>query len=130
LVVNEYEFSMLREKTELSAKEIHSAPARACVETLGAEGTRIWAGGEVYDIPIVPPEQVAEPTGVGDAFRAGLIRGLALSAPWDIAGRMGSLAATYSLEHYGPQSHHYTPAEFVARFREHFDDRGILDALL
>jgi adenosine kinase len=130
LVVNEYEFSMLREKTELSAEEIHSVPVRACVETLGAEGTRIWAGGEVYDIPIVPPEQVAEPTGVGDAFRAGLIEGLALNAPWDIAGRMGSLAATYSLETYGPQSHHYTLSEFVARFREHFDDGGILDALL
>jgi adenosine kinase len=128
LVVNEYEFEMLREKTGLSAETIRSAPARACVVTLGAEGTRIWAGGDVYDIPIVSPERVDDPTGVGDAFRAGLIKGLAMDLPWDLAGRMGSLAATYALEQAGSQSHHYTTAEFVARFREHFD-AGALDQL-
>ncbi len=50
--------------------------------------------------------------------------------PWEIAGRMGSLAATYVLEQVGTQSHHYTPAEFVGRYRAHFDDKGALDALL
>jgi adenosine kinase len=130
LVVNEYEFGMLREKTGLSAETIQATPARACVVTLGAEGTRIWADGDVYDIPVVPPKRMDEPTGVGDAFRAGLVKGLALDLPWDLAGRMGALAATYTLEHYGPQSHHYTLAEFVARFREHFDDEHALDVLL
>jgi adenosine kinase len=129
-VINEYEFGMLREKTGLSAEAIQSTPARACVVTLGAEGTRIWAAGEVYHIPVVPPERMDEPTGVGDAFRAGLIKGMALKLPWDLAGRMGALAATYTLEHFGPQSHYYTLVEFVARFREHFDDKGALDALL
>jgi len=130
LVVNEYEFGMLREKTGLSAEVIQATPARACVVTLGAEGTRMWADGDVYDIPIVPPKRMDEPTGVGDAFRAGLVKGLALDLPWNLAGRMGALAATYTLEHYGPQSHHYTLAEFVARFREHFDDEHTLDELL
>jgi adenosine kinase len=130
LVVNEYEFGMLREKTSLSDEVIQSAPARACIVTLGAEGSRIWADGEVYDIPIVPPECMDDPTGVGDAFRAGLIKGLALGLCWDLAGRMGALAATYTLEQPGPQSHHYTLADFVARFREHFDDEGVLDTLL
>ena len=130
LVVNEYEFGMLREKTGLSAEAIQATPARACVVTLGAEGTRIWADGDVYDIPIVPPKRMDEPTGVGDAFRAGLVKGLALDLPWNLAGRMGALAATYTLEHYGPQSHHYTLAEFVARFREYFDDEHTLDVLL
>lgn len=130
LVVNEYEFGMLREKTGLSAEVIQATPARACVVTLGAEGTRMWADGDVYDIPIVPPKRMDEPTGVGDAFRAGLVKALALNLPWDLAGRMGALAATYTLEHYGPQSHHYTLAEFVARFREHFDDEHTLDELL
>lgn len=129
LVVNEYEFGMLREKTGLSEERIHAAPARACVVTLGAEGTRIWAEGEVYDIPVVPPVRIDEPTGVGDAFRAGLIKGLALELPWDLAGRMGALAAAYSLEQFGPQGHAYTLAEFVTRFREHFDDEGRLDVL-
>ncbi len=129
LVVNEYEFGMLREKTGLSVEAIQSTPARACVITLGADGTRIWAEGAAYDIPVVPPERTDEPTGVGDAFRAGLIKGLALDLSWDLAGRMGALTATYSLEHFGPQSHHYTLAEFVTRFREHFDDEGALDGL-
>ncbi|OQY18858.1 MAG: carbohydrate kinase family protein [Chloroflexi bacterium] len=129
LVVNEYEFGMLGEKTGLSAEEIHSAPARACVVTLGGEGARIWAGGDVYTIPAVPPRRTDDPTGVGDAFRAGLLKGLALNLSWGLAGRMGALAATYTLEQPGPQSHHYTPAEFVARFREHFDDAGALSRL-
>ncbi|MCP4544693.1 MAG: carbohydrate kinase family protein [Chloroflexi bacterium] len=130
LVVNEYEFGMLEEKTGLSAEAIRSAPTRACVVTLGAEGTRIWAGGDIYDVPIVPPERLDDPTGVGDAFRAGFIKGLALNLSWDLAGKMGALAATYTLEQPGPQSHHYTPAEFVARFREHFDDAGALNQLV
>ena len=129
LVVNEYEFGMLAEKTGLSAEVIRSTPARACIVTLGAEGTRIWADGDVVDVPIVPPERVDDPTGVGDAFRAGLIKGLALDLPWDLAGRMGALAATYTLEQPGPQSQRYTVAEFVARFRQHFDDAGALDGM-
>ena len=131
LVVNQYEFGLLQEKTGLSAAQIRSAPTRACVITLGAEGAQIWpAGGEPVAIPPVPPQRIADPTGVGDAFRAGLIKGMALGLPWELAGRMGALAATYVLEQVGTQSHHYTPAGFVARFREHFDDRGALDGWL
>jgi adenosine kinase len=130
LVVNEYEFGMLREKTGLSAAEIQSIPRGACVITLGAEGAHIWADEQVYEIPTVPPERFGEPTGVGDAFRAGLVKGLALGLSWDLSGGMGALAATCSLEHFGPQSHHYTLAEFVTRFRQHFDDGGALDVLL
>ena len=130
LVVNEYEFGMLREKTGLSAEAVRSAPARACVVTLGAEGSRIWAQGAVHDVPAVPPLRLSEPTGVGDAYRAGLIKGLALDLSWDLAGRMGALAAAYTLEQPGPQSHQYTLAEFVARFRDHFEDQGALDVLL
>ncbi len=129
LVVNEYEFELLQKKTGLSAEAVQSAPARACVVTRSEEGSRIWAAGVVYDIPAVPPERAADPTGVGDAFRAGLIKGLALGLPWELAGRMGSLAATYALEAPGPQSHRYSLREFVARFRRHFDDRGALAAL-
>jgi len=130
LVVNEYEFEMLQEKTGLTPEEIRATPARACVVTLGVEGSRIWAGEAIYDIPAVPPEQTDDPTGVGDAFRAGFIRGLSANLPWEITGRMGSLAATYVIEQPGPQSHHYTLAEFVARFQEYFDDEGVLDVLL
>jgi adenosine kinase len=130
LVVNEYEFGMLREKTGLSDEAIQSAPARACIVTLGEKGARIWAKDGVHDILIVPPKRADDPTGVGDAFRAGLIKGLTMEVGWHLAGHMGALAATYTLEQPGPQSHSYTLPEFVARFREHFDDEGALDALL
>lgn len=129
LVVNAYEFEMLRQKTGLDPEDIRSMPARACVVTYSADGSHIWADGRLYEIPAVPPRRVADPTGVGDAYRAGLIKGLSLGLPWDLAGRIGSLAATYALESPGGQGHRYTPAEFVARFREHFDDEGALDAL-
>jgi adenosine kinase len=130
LVVNEYESCMLREKTGLSDEAIRSMPSRACIVTLGEKGARIWAEGKVYDVPAVPPKQIEDPTGVGDAFRAGLIKGLAMELSWELAGRMGALAAAYTLEQPGPQSHGYTLPEFVARFREHFDDEGALDGLL
>jgi adenosine kinase len=130
LVVNDYEFELLREKTGLSAEAIRQTPARACVVTLGEEGSLIWAGGTLYEIPAVLPQRVEDPTGIGDAFRAGLIKGLALGLSWHLAGRIAALAATYALEQTGPQSHHYTLADFVTRFREHFDDGRALDVLL
>jgi adenosine kinase len=130
LVVNEYESCLLQEKTGLSDEEIRAMPARAYIVTLGEKGTSIWTDDEVHEIPAVPPKRVEDPTGVGDAFRAGLIKGLAMDLSWDLAGRMGALAATYTLEEPGPQSHSYTLPEFVTRFREHFDDKGALDALL
>jgi len=130
LVVNEYEFEMLREKTSLTPEEIQATPARACVITLGVQGARVWAEGIAHDVPVVPPERVLDPTGVGDAFRAGFIRGLSANLPWEVTGRMGVLAATYVIEQPGSQSHHYTLAEFIARFRQHFDDKQALDMLL
>ncbi len=130
LVVNDYEFELLQQKTGLSADAIRDMPVRACVVTLGERGSCIWADGNLYEIPAVPPKRNCDPTGVGDAFRAGLIKGLALGLPWDLAGRMAALAATYALEEIGPQNHRYTLADFVARFREHFDDNHALDVLL
>jgi len=130
LVVNDYEFELLREKTGLSVEAIRNMPAQACVVTLGERGARIWTEGDIYEIPAVPPKKNNDPTGVGDAFRAGLIKGLALGLSWDLAGRMAALAATYALEEVGPQNHRYTLADFVARFREHFDDNHALDVLL
>ncbi len=130
LVINDYEFELLQEKSGLSAQAIQCTPARACVVTLGAEGSLIWAKGEVYSIPAVPPRRDNDPTGVGDAFRAGLLKGLDLGLSWELTGRVGALAATYALEQAGPQNHSYTLADFVTRFREYFDDAGALDVLL
>ncbi|MFQ5398634.1 MAG: carbohydrate kinase family protein [Anaerolineae bacterium] len=129
LTVNEYEFSLIRERTGLDAAAIRER-AGGLLVTKGAEGSSLFIDGRVYEIPAVPPRQIVEPTGAGDAYRAGLMRAIQLRLPWDIAGRMGALCATYVLEQMGTQSHHFTPAEFVARYRQHFDDQGALDILL
>jgi adenosine kinase len=129
LTVNEYEFGLIQEKTGLSQTDI-LARAGGLLITRGRAGSVIMVDGRDYQIPAVPPIQTVEPTGAGDAFRAGLMRGIQLGLPWEIAGRMGALAATYVLEAFGTQGHHYTGAQFVTRYRQHFDDEGALDVLL
>ncbi len=122
LVVNEYEFEMLQEKTSFTAKQIQEAPREACVVTLGAEGSRIYTEDGVCHIPPARPQRVDDPTGVGDAYRAGLIKGLTLKLPWALSGRLGSIAAAYALEQPGPQSHHYSVEDFISRVKAHFKE--------
>lgn len=129
LTVNEYELGMIQEKTGMSKDEILNA-AGAVLVTYGKEGSKIYADGQTFKIPVVPPPHVAEPTGAGDAYRAGLMRGIQLGLGWELAGQMGALCAAYDLEQVGTQNHHFTRAEFVARFRKHFNDEGALDVLL
>jgi hypothetical protein len=69
----------------------------------------------------VVPHRIVDPTGVGDAFRGGLMKGLALGLPSTLSARLGSVAATYALEHLGGQSHAYTWDEFRKRYEEHSD---------
>lgn len=128
LSVNEYEFNLIQEKTGLSEQQMRQR-AQGILLTKGAHGSEVMINGDVYKIPAVTPYQVIDPTGAGDAFRAGFMRGMELGVNWEICGRMGALAATYVLEQAGTQNHHYTPAQFVARYREHFDDHGALDVL-
>ncbi|GAP14216.1 sugar kinase, ribokinase family [Longilinea arvoryzae] len=129
LFVNEYEYELLQKHTGLSEQQILEH-VKFMVVTCAEKGARIYADGKQYHIPVVPPACIADPTGVGDAFRGGFLRGYDLGFDWNTCGRMGALAATYVLEQHGTQNHHYTPAEFVARYRTHFDDQGVLDALL
>jgi adenosine kinase len=129
LVVNDYEAEMICTKTGMSIHEL-----RGQVETLiitqGERGSHIYAETGMIDIPIFPPDAIIDPTGVGDAYRAGLIFGMTHGFEWALCGRLGALCATYVLEQNGPQSHHFTPAAFARRFRTHFDDGGRLDFML
>jgi len=129
LTVNSYELGMIMEKTHPSEVELR-AMANAVLVTNGAQGSQILVGDESHLIPSVPPTSIVEPTGAGDAYRAGLLRGIQLNLPWDISGRIGALCASYVLEQVGPQNHHFSPESFVKRFREHFNDAGALDKLL
>lgn len=129
LFVNEYEFDLLQKHTCLNTDQmIDRIPL--VVVTLGEKGAVIYHDGKRYEIGIVPAEKILDPTGVGDAFRGGFLRGYRLGLDLQTCGQMGALAATYCLEQKGTQNHTYTPAEFVERYRTHFDDQGKLDLLI
>ena len=129
LSVNDYEFKLIQEKTSLSENQIMDRIGGLLV-TKGADGSELIIDGKQYKFPAFPPTKMVEPTGAGDAFRGGLMRGMQLGLSWEISGRMGALAATYVLEQLGTQNHHYTIPEFIARYRQHEDDSGALDTLL
>ena len=129
LFVNDYEFELLQKHTGLTENQILSM-VEFMVVTHGKDGAIIYVEGEEYRIPTVPPEKIVDPTGVGDAFRGGFLRGYQLGLDWQTCGQMGALAATFCLEQRGTQSHSYTPAEFVARYRTCFHDGGAMDVLL
>jgi len=129
LIVNEYEWEMIAKKTGLQRDRLASE-GKTLIVTHGGEGSHIYAGGEHFHVPVFPVTTVADPTGVGDAYRSGLLKGIASGFDWTLCGQIGSLAAAYVLEHVGTQNHSYTLQEFVARFRTVFDDQGALDAWL
>ena len=106
----------------MSDGDIRAAVTRAVIVTRGEAGSTIWADGDETVVPSVPPMQVLDPTGVGDAYRAGLIKGLALGLSWQVAGQIGALAATYVLETHGPQAHEYTLATFGERYKAVFGE--------
>jgi len=119
VIVNDYELELLRQKTGLGEVEILGI-AKALVVTRGEHGSSVITQGGRVDIEAVTPERIVDPTGVGDAFRGGLMKGLALGLPYDVCARMGSIAATYALEHLGGQSHAYSWDEFRKRYEAHF----------
>lgn len=129
LVVNEYEHAALCKKTGFTHDDL-TEKAEIVIVTRGEKGTDIYLDDATHHIPIVPADAIKDPTGVGDAFRAGLLKGIAAGYPWEISGRVGALAATYTLEHIGTQNHSFTRQEFVERFRQHFDDGGLLEEML
>ncbi len=118
-VVNDYEFEMLKNKTGWSDKQVAGATC-VLVVTRAEKGSTIHTQGKTLNIPSVPAQRQADPTGVGDAYRAGIIKGYIHNAGWETAGRLGSLAATYALEEYGTQNHRYTWQEFAERFSDVF----------
>ena len=119
VICNDYELELMRQKTGLGEKEI-LARAGALVVTRGENGCTIIDPGGSIDVPAVPPQRLVDPTGVGDAFRGGFLKGMAEKAPYQVCARLGSVAATYALEHLGGQSHSYSWSEFRRRYEEHF----------
>ena len=119
VIVNDYELELLRQKTGLGEHEILEK-SEALIVTRGEHGSSVLRRDGRVDVPAVTPHRIADPTGVGDAYRGGLMKGLALGLPVDVSARLGSVAATYALEHVGGQSHAYTWDDFRTRYEDHF----------
>jgi adenosine kinase len=119
VVCNDYEFELIRQKTGMSEADVLKDSA-ALIVTRGDQGSSIHVEGDRIDVKAIPPHRIVDPTGVGDAFRGGLMKGLAAGAGFAVAAQIGSMAATYALEHLGGQSHSYTFDEFARRYEEHF----------
>lgn len=129
MVVNAYEAGLICKKTQMTIDDLRRM-IDVLVITKGKDGSTIYLNGDVIEVPAVPVEQIKDPTGVGDAYRAGLLCGIAYGFPMKLAGEMGAMCAAFVLEQVGPQSHYFTVSEFVRRFREHFDDGGLLNKVL
>jgi adenosine kinase len=119
VICNDYEFELLKQKTGDGEAEILSH-SDALIVTRGERGSSVITRDGRTDVPAVSPRRIVDPTGVGDAFRGGLMKGLALGLPHAACAQMGSVAATYALEHLGGQSHAYTWDEFQVRYESHF----------
>jgi adenosine kinase len=119
VAVNDYEGRMLEERTGSKLTEL-ARSVKALVVTLGAQGSRIHAGGQSIAIPCAKPEAVVDPTGCGDAFRAGLLYGIANGLDWPLAGRLASLLGAIKIARRGGQNHQFTREEIGVRFKESF----------
>jgi adenosine kinase len=93
------------------------------VVTLGAQGSHIYAGGARLEIPCVKPEDVVDPTGCGDAYRAGLLYGIAAGLEWNMTGRLASLLGAVKIARRGGQNHRFTRDEVAQRYQESFGAR-------
>jgi adenosine kinase len=129
LMVNDYEFELILKQTGMSEAEIRNGLVFMVI-TRGAEGASIYADGKEFSTPIVPTENILDPTGVGDAFRGGFLTGYSHGLNWEICGKMGALSATYCLEALGTQEHQYTPTAYINRYRRHFSEGDVLAEIL
>ena len=122
VTVNDYEGQMLQERTGRRLEELAKL-VRAVVVTMGARGSVIYAGGQQIEIPCVKPQEVVDPTGCGDAYRAGLLYGVAAGLDWPLTGRLASLLGALKIAKRGGQNHHFTREEIAQRFKQEFGTR-------
>jgi adenosine kinase len=117
--VNDYESQLLQERTGLSPHEI-AERVEALIVTLGGEGAHIYTDRQRIDIPAAPVSAMNDPTGCGDAFRAGLLYGLMNDLDWKTVGRIAALMGAIKIEHHGTQNHSFSVEEFRERYQASF----------
>jgi adenosine kinase len=119
VIVNDYESQLLQQRTGWSAQDIASR-VKAYIVTQGPRGSQIHTDGTTHEIPAARERQVVDPTGCGDAYRAGLIFGIMRGKDWPTIGRMASLMGALKVEHPGTQNQRFDYAQFAAEFKEQF----------
>ncbi len=119
LAFNDYEARLMEERTGRSIEQL-AGEVEAVIVTRGGEGSLIHTGGRCLEVPTATPHAVVDPTGCGDAYRAGLLYGLMNGLDWELTGRIASLMGAIKIESQGPQNHNFDRAGFEARFRESF----------
>ncbi len=119
ITLNDYEAQLFEERTSKSPHEI-AEMVDALIITRGGEGSHIYTREHRTEIPAVPPKQLLDPTGCGDAYRAGLLHGLMNDMDWETTGRIASLMGAIKIEHHGTQNHSFTRDAFDSRFQEAF----------
>jgi adenosine kinase len=122
IAVNDYESQLLQARTGLTLDGI-AARVEALIVTQGARGSRIHSRGTITEVPVVPAAQVVDPTGCGDAYRAGLILGLQRRYDWRTTGNVAALLGALKIASHGTQNHATTPGEFWERFERTFGYR-------
>jgi adenosine kinase len=119
VAVNDYEARMLAERTGLSEREI-AARVEAMIVTLGADGSRIHADGTVFEIPTLAPTALVDPTGCGDAYRAGLLYGIGQGWDWGRTGRLASLLGSLKIASRGGQNHVLDRDALATTYHRHY----------
>ncbi len=119
VTLNDYEGQLLRERTGHSLEQL-ARRVEALIVTLGSQGSRIYTDGGCIEIPTALARAVSDPTGCGDAYRAGLLFGLAQGMEWKTTARVAALMGAIKIEHYGTQNHKFTRPDFDARFERAF----------
>ena len=119
--VNDYEARLLTERTGRSLEQL-ATQVKALIVTLGANGSQIYADGQRIDIPTAPPSAVVDPTGCGDAYRAGLLYGIGRRWPWQKTGQLASLMGALKIAHRGGQNHKPSLDEISTRYRAAFGE--------
>ena len=119
VAVNDYEWGMLQQKTGFAVSDI-TAQVDALIVTLGSQGSVIHTKEGTYAIPCAKPVAIVDPTGCGDAYRAGLIHGLLRGLDWETTGRVASLMGAIKIGSRGPQNHSFTETDFERRYRDNF----------
>ena len=119
VICNDYEFELIRQKTGMDEQQLLQQTSTLVI-TRGEDGCSVYETSTRVDVPAITPHRIVDPTGVGDAFRGGLMKGMAVGKSLKESAQLGTVAATYALEHLGGQSHAYTINEFTDRYAEHF----------